>query len=902
MKNIAELIQTLASSSNELISAEEFISSVRQFRAERTSEIFSKTQAGISSRSIIRYLSELSDIIIEACFYYSISRGVSSKAIINALTVCALGGYGRCEVSPRSDLDICILYSSDIEKEIFEGFIQNFTSILWDSGFEVGISVGSVEDLMESIVADVKTFTSYIHTRKIIGREELLQSFREKQRNLSSEFKAKILTHIRKRLDLSSTNPQYSLYTMEPNIKESAGGLRDYHAILWLLALEDWDIQSLEDAKNKGLIDGDEYLSLIESLDFLWRVRNDLHLRKSSSWDLLSVDMQIKLSSEYGYGMDTSALERFMEDYFTSASKIRLVFEHLVRRLDLSIFKEEKFAIPKVFYEEKPTYSVDRGYLTLSVKDSKWFLENPPRLMELMWEVSRRRLPVSYGVNELVMNSLSIIDDTFRANEVVNRFFFEICSNLNSIGFTLREMIKLGILQRYIPEFGAIVGVIRYGDFHSYPVDEHTVRAIEAIQELPKYTGKIGNFLNEVFKNIKSPTVVILALLFHDLGKVEGEEHIEAGVRIARTICARMGLDDSTTEHIAFLVKYHQLMVDVALYRDIDDIEVIQAFTYTVEDLEKLDELLIVSYADLFAVGPGVWNEWKGSLLIELHSKAMKLIRSGESEYREYKEIVKRRIKNLVVSFEEEKRPRLENHLNLLTPGYLDSFTTDEILVHLECVDEAVEKGFALRCSDDETINMSNIVISTRDKRGLFAEIAGCFASLLIDIHSASLFTREDGWVVDCFLVRDPVQHRPLTETQIMSLEKVLRSVLLEGKDVQALVDKARSKLFAIKKPNIGDTIIKFDNESSARHTVIDIETPDRTGLLYDIAYAFSVMGINIYKAKINTGTLKVKDSFYVDFMGGKISNRILQSAVRAGLLESIRGRVSSSIIEKGEE
>lgn len=896
MRNIAELIQTLVSGTDEPIPRDEFISSIKSFRSERTSEIFSKIKTGISSRSVIRALSELSDIAIEACFYYSIPRNTSSKDILSSLTVCALGGYGRCEVSPRSDLDICILYSPHFVRAVFEEFIQNFTSLLWDSGFEMGISVGTVDDLAESILSDVKTFTSYIHIRKIIGSEELFQELKEKRQGLDSKFKEKILAHIRKRLDISSMNPQFSLYSVEPNIKESAGGLRDYHAILWLLALENWEIQSLEDAKNMGLIGGTEYLSLIESLDFLWRVRNDLHLRKNSSWDVLSIDMQVKLASEYGYGTDTSALERFMEDYFTSASKIHLVFEYLVRKIDLSVRENDKLDILRKIYEDKLTYSVDRGYLTLSVKDSKWFLENPPRLMELMWEVSRHKLPVSYSVNDLVLNSLSVIDESFRTNDVVNKFFIEICSNLNTVGFTLREMLKLGILQRYIPEFGEVIGIIRYEDFHSYPVDEHTIRTIESVQELPKYSGRVGSFLNDVLRRIKSPGIVTLALLLHDLGKAEGEEHIDTGVRIARTVCARMGLEDDVVEHVAFLVRHHQLMVDVALYRDIDDIEVIQAFASTVAESEKLDELLIVSYADLSAVGPNVWNEWKGSLLIELYSKAKRLIEGSQSEYREYEEVKKRKIKKLVESVDKTKRVQLENHLNLLTPGYLDSYTIDEILMHLECVNEAIDKGFALKCSNDDTINMSNVVISTRDKRGLFAEIAGCFASLLIDIHSASLFTREDGWVIDSFLVRDPVQNRPLTETQIMTLERVVRSVLLEGKDVQALVDKARSRLFAIKKPVVGETVIKFDNESSVRHTVIDIETSDRTGLLYDIAYAFSVMGINIHKAKINTGTLKVRDSFYVDFMGNKIDNKILQTAVKAGLLESIQGKVSYTI------
>ncbi len=279
----------------------------------------------------------------------------------------------------------------------------------------------------------------------------------------------------------------------------------------------------------------------------------------------------------------------------------------------------------------------------------------------------------------------------------------------------------------------------------------------------------------------------------------------------------------------------------------------------------------------------------KVQLLVNLYFKTLRTLKKEVSKDLSEEEFLTKKIEQILEKTPNKTRAALEFHLNSMGSGYLDAFTPDEVVIHLDCLEEAMNNELAIRCWSNESIGMSHLVVSTRDKQGLFAQIAGCFASQLIDIYNASLYTREDDWVVDCFLVRDAPQYRPLTEGQIIALEKTLKAVILEGKDVQMLVDKTKTKLFALKKSLVPvQTYIRFDNESSALHTVIDIETGDRTGLLYDMASAFSIMGLNIFKARINTGAYRVRDSFYVQFHGGKITHRILQSAIRAGLLESI--------------
>ncbi|MGC8739115.1 MAG: [protein-PII] uridylyltransferase [Candidatus Hydrogenedens sp.] len=890
MKNFIELLQSISLSPQDGISINEFLSSAKRYYRQSWEEIRQNHREGYSGRQILKQLSEITDILIEGVLLYALYDCNINKKIFDGISLCALGGYGRRELSPHSDYDLCFLHKEEIDNSVLEPLIQSFTTMLWDLGLHVSISIYTVPEALQLIEDDSKTYTSYLHIRNITGQSRLSEFLKEGLKGISQNAKAKVYDIIFQRIGTAFAQSGRDLFSHEPDIKENAGGLRDYHALLWILGLENNCGSTLEDLEKSGYVENNTYLSLVDSLDFLWKIRNELHFIKNRNWDLLTVEMQYHLSQFLNYGGSADeAIERFMEDYYSSAMRIRLLFEYIARKTEQKNFPKTYIEIPSSNVDDKSNYILYNGYLTPRIDDNNWFVENPVRIMELFWEVSRRKVPIGYTNQHWIQQNLHLINDSFRNNDVVSKYLLSICSKPFSAGFTFREMEKLGVLSKYIPEFGAIQGIVRYKDFHSYPVNEHILRAIESLENIPRMSGSIGEIFRKVLKEIEEPQILVLSILLHDLGKVEGESHIEAGVHIARTVCDRLGLSDEDTEHVSFLVRNHQLMVNVALYRDIDDTDVVQAFASEVKTEKILKELMIMSYADLFAVGPNVWNEWKGSLLVNLYFKTLRMLKKEYLNDITAEEALTEKINQILEKVPQRNRSELEYHLNSMGSGYLDAFTPDDIIIHLDCLEEAMEKGLAVRCWSNESIGMSYFVVATRDKQGLFAQIAGCFASQLIDIYSASLYTREDGWVMDYFLVRDAPQRRPLTEGQIVTLEKTLRSVILEGKDVQILVDKTKTKLFALKKSLAPvQTYIHFDNDSSNKHTVIDIETGDRTGLLYDIASAFFVMGLNIYKARINTGAYRVRDSFYVQFRDSKITHRILQSAIRAGLLESI--------------
>jgi [protein-PII] uridylyltransferase len=492
-----------------------------------------------------------------------------------------------------------------------------------------------------------------------------------------------------------------------------------------------------------------------------------------------------------------------------------------------------------------------------------------------------------------VAENLHLVTDTFQSNDVVRRYFVALCNHPLSAGHGLRQAARAGLLGRYIPEYGAITGLIRYQDFHSYPVDEHTLRAVEALGQIPGMDGPVGRCLREALESLSDPYVLVMAILFHDLGKAAGEVHVDESVSLARGICERIGLSESDREEIEFLVRYHILMNHISLYRDTDDEHIVRTFCDTVATERRLRALFLLSYADLAAVGPGVWNDWKGALLLQLYLKAMKRVTGrAETVGEEFWESPK--AGDILRAVPAPLKPEVTGHLKGLGQRYFVAFSAEQIAGHVECVAQAKESGLAVRASTRDESGMSELVICTRDRTGLFAELAGCFSSQLIDVNSAALFTRPDGWVVDVFAVRNAWQDRPLTPAQLDSVERVLRAVLLEGQDVQEHVDRACRRLFALAQPRAPvPTRIEFDNGSSRQHTVIDIETGDRTGLLYDITRAMSEAGLDISTARIATDARRVRDSFYVTKDKDKIEDETLQAAIRHGLFAAIHPRAA---------
>lgn len=862
------------------------VEAARKYAARERESIWARHHSGESGSNVVRLISDAADTLVQGVAEFGLYFATDREKLAGKIAICALGGYGRQEMSPNSDLDVCLLYERRLDREI-EAFNAYLLPFLWDMGFKAGYAIRRVSEAARLAGNDPEVFTAYAQSRLLFGDSSIFARMKMALDEIRPRQKEALFQYVCRREKPDTLAPEYrDLYHPEPDIKENTGGLRDYHAGLWIL----WTrlgLSGLDDLRSLGHISPDEYLQMVEALDFIWRIRNEIHFHTGKSDNVLRFPLQQHVAKVFGYGDGVQeAMDRFMRDYYIAAQSLRWFLRMALRLCEHRTGAEQADrAAPS-----RSQLTVYRGELCLISQDKQWFAENPVRLMEIIWQSERRRVPLSRITEGWIRDNLNLVGYAFRSSDTVRRYFVAICSRPLLAGQALRQAANAGLLAAYIPEFAAVQGIVRYADFHSYPVHEHTLRAIEALAEIPKMDGPVAEVLRNALERVRNPHTLVLAILMHDLGKVHGEEHAEASVRIARTVCARMGLPEEDAEQIEFLVRHHMLMTNIAFYRDTNDPEIVNSFAETMKTDERLRQLLLLTYADLRAVGPDVWNEWKGALLLKLFLKAERNL-LGRAELAPEEDFW-----NLPKAAETESmapeflRDSVQSYLRAFGERYFVSYSPKHLVEQMACLEEARQTGLAMRCSTHEETATSEVVVCTRDRHGLFANIAGSFTAQLVDVQSAALFTSLDGWVVDCFTVRDAMNNRPLTESQFDSVSRVLRRVLLEEGDIQQYVDQSRKRLFALLQPRVPvRTRIEFDNLSSSTDTVIDIETGDRTGLLYDMARALAAMGVDIQTARIMTDARRVRDSFYVRMNHGKLLDTETQMAVRNGLEEAIQ-------------
>lgn len=867
------------------ISRDECLLATRQYAAINREAIRREHASGASGSNIVHLLSDTADEVVRGIFHFAFASLGMHRTMQSRVALCALGGYGRGELSPYSDLDICLLYEGPLDEHIraLNSFLIPF---FWDSGFVVGYSIHSIHEANELASEDILTFTRFLESRLIAGESTVFARLKLHIRELQSGPLAEKFVEQKVRDRYETLNPELQdLYAPEPNIKENAGGLRDFHTALWLLMMS-YGINTLDEAVAQNVITQDEHLTFIDALDLLWRIRNEMHFHAGRAEDRLTYANQSHLAGAFGY-LPGPSVRRFMQDYYTAAGKLRRFMRVTARACSLS----HKLNLPDAGMPIAQDYVIENGELYVGAGDSQWFHHNPTRLMEVFWICARQNVPLSHSVERMVSASLDLVNDAFRENDVVRRFFLAMCNHPLRAGHSLRQAASLGLLGRYIPEFAKVDSVIRYADFHSYPVGEHTLRAIESLANLENVPGAVGRCLREALENLSDPYILVLAILFHDLGKVHGDIHIQESVKLARQICERIGIDEGDTERIAFLVQHHILMTTISQYRDIDDEDIVESFANTMQNEYRLRALFLLSYADLSAVAPGVWNEWKGALLLQLYLRTVKrLLGRAETSGEEYWKSPK--ADEVREATAPELRLKIEDHLRGMGQRYFVAFQPEQIAQHLECIAEAEKTGLAIRCTTNTVTQKSEVVICTRDRHALFSMIAGCFSSQLIDISGAALFTRQDGWVVDWFTVADARHLRPLTGAMLHKVEQVLVGVLIRDEDVQEHVDRGMRRLFALLQPRLPvPTRVIFDNDSSKHHTIVDIETGDRTGLLYDITRAMSELGLDISTARIVTDVHRVRDSFYVTKDRCKVEDEETLAAIRDALHNAIHPR-----------
>lgn len=867
------------------------VAACRAYLESTRAAIRERHNQGASGTDTVHALSELADNMAEGVYHFALAHSPHRRVLRRRLAMCAFGGYGRHELCPFSDLDVSLLYEGEFDDDVesLNGFIVPF---LWDLGFSVGYALRSVQETCELALEDLESLTSVWQGRMIAGNPmvfaQLKLCVREQQaRAVMRGFIEQLL--IARQADLPG---EFSdLYDPEPNVKENKGGLRDFQTGLWLFMMA-YGATNLDEVAAQGRLTEDEHLQLRASLDFVWRIRNELHWHAGRAEDVLTYEHQEHIARAFGYGTDDEAdVARLMADYYAAARSLRRFLRIGARSWTSASTSNDP---------EEPASTAARhgirkvgGEIVAGDDDPRWFVERPSRLMEVFWRSAQMNTRIAHVTDRAITENVHLMTDSVRSSDLVRRFFVAICGHPLRAGHVFRQMFRTGLLGEYLPELKAVGGVIRYEDFHSFPVDEHTVRAIEALALLEDRDDPVSRCLRVCLEHLSDPHILVLAILFHDLGKVEGDVHTEASERITWEIGNRIGLSKEETEHIAFLVRHHILMTHLSQYRDIDDEEVIRGFAETMQTEQRLRELFLLSYADLHAVGPNVWNEWKGTLLMKLYLRAERILvgRADDPSGSQYRDEKTRAVLDRV---DPSIRDAVEPTLQSLGTRYAFAFTPEQIARHMACMAQAKSEGLAVACHTAEDLNSTEVVVCAKDRRGRFAQLAGCFAAQLVNVRTAALFTVPDGYVLDTFLVRNARRDRALTPAEIDALAAVFHQVVRDGDDVAPLVDRARNRLFSMVQRSFPmPTQIRFDNASSSKYTVIDVETGDRTGLLYDIATAMNDHGLDIATARIVTDARRVRDAFYVTLDGNKLDNPEQHGPVRAAIHGAIHPRAA---------
>ncbi len=834
-----------------------------------------------------KLLVESADTLVGGVIYFAAFHAQDIN-VVKHFSLCALGGYGRGELAPASDLDIGLFHGGRLT-DALRRLVDFLVPFLWDIGIAPGHAILSVPEATDLAKQDPVAWTAYMQARVLLGNPRPADVLRKQLARLGAASQGRLFDLLRRRESPDDLPEAYrELFALEPDIKESVGGLRDYHVARWLLQLKRSGM-SEEDMTALGLMAPEDHLALVESLDFIWRIRNELHFHTGRCEDQLSYAEQRHVARAFGYGNgDRESMARFMQDYYHAAQQLRRFLLLTVRCCGPAAKTAAPQAETAAAHSRAP-YHVHEGRLWLGTPDQQWFTQNPARLMEVFWVCARRDVRLSDDALPWIRRHLALAGPDFQANAVVGHYFQAICAHPLEAGAVLRQMADCGLLAAYLPEFQAICGIVRYADFHSYPVDEHTLRALEAIAAIPALTGTAAPLLKHCLEHIRNPHILILAILMHDWGKAAGEIHAAESVRLAQVACERMGFPEEDTQLVMFLVEHHMTMSNIAFYRDTDDMDVIKSFAELMKTDTRMRKLFLLSYADLIAVAPGVWNDWKGALLLKLYLKAERVM-LGRADGAEEEFWLLPKAQETARIAPKRLQAGVEQYLRGLGEGYFIAFSPETIIRHMECADTAMRHGIALRGISHQETGMSEVVVCARDRAGLFSMIAGTFTAHAADVQGAAIFTRPDGWVVDCFTVKNAVNDRPLTNAQFEHIEKTLRAVLLGDTPIGPLVEQSRRKLFALLHPVAPiPTRIGFDNGASATDTVIDIDTGDRTGLLYDMAHALSESGVDIRAARIMTDVRHVRDSFYVRVRGGKIPKGPEQEALAATLERAIR-------------
>ena len=814
------------------------------------------------------------------------------------LSIIAVGGYGRGELAPHSDLDILFLKPNKLKKsEItkIEKVIQLTLYLLWDLGYQVGHSTRTIGECIQKSSSDITVCTSLLEKRFITGCKKNFELLKKEFTSFIN--KTKTLNFVKAKLEeseLRHKNFGGSRYVVEPNVKDGKGGLRDLHTIFWISKFA-YNVDSISKLINIGALTKKEAIAIAEAQRFLFSVRCHLHYRAKREDDRLAMDAQLEISKSMNFKntITHKDVERFMKRYFLATKTIG----NLTRIFCAAIETEFNKPLRLNFLSFKKSENVNPFKIELGrlyAQDKKIFIENPINIINLFYISHNKNVDIHPKTLRLLTSLTFLINSKVRNDFNANRMFLDILTSKRDSTRTLRIMNESNILGKFIPEFQKIVGLMQFDMYHSYTVDEHTIFTISNLHSLKN--GEFKEFApltsNEILK-IKSYKALFVAMLLHDIAKGLKGDHSENGALIASDVCPRLGLNIEDTKMVKWLVLNHLLMSKTAFKYELGDAKIIKRFAQKVKSLDKLRSLLAITVADIKGVGPDVWNDWKGALIKELYIKTFEILKPKHeiSEITEPLKTSKELLKRHLI-----QKGLKDNDIRKYYGKYYDNywmmFNLSSLINHYEIFLEMknASKKLKIFISEEQRMKATELIVIAPDHHGLFSRISGLVASSGYDIVSAKIVTRSDGYALDTFFIQNK-DKKPLNEDfqrnrLIETINKGLSGNFNIDKALNMKWKETPARFRAVKTP----TRIIFDNKSSDNFTILEVKCKNAPGVLYRITKTITSLGFQINTANISTYGDRVIDNFYIKNMfGSKVDDILSIEKVKVAINDTLK-------------
>lgn len=844
--------------------------------------------APLNALDQIRAQADLTDALLRGALAIAFSlHTISNPTEAERIAVLAVGGFGRAEMAPQSDVDLLFLTPWKVTSWA-EQVIESLLYVLWDLKLKVGHSSRTVKDCIRLGREDITIRTALLEHRYIAGEAALANELAEKLwselfANTGREFiEAKLVERAERHKRQGGQR-----YVLEPNVKEAKGGLRDLQTLYWIGKYLH-RVTSSEGLVAAGLLTAEEYAIFRRAENFLWAARCHLHYITGRASDQLTFDLQVEVAARMGY-RDTAgrrAVEQFMQDYFRHATRVGELTRVFLTELEARHAKPEA-RLAGFFRRRKVKSGFKLVQGRIDVADPARFLATPLNLLMVFEEALRSGYLLHPNVMRLIAANLHLIDDDLREDPEAIRTFLDLMLKHGNPERALRRMNELGVLSAFIPEFENIVAMMQFNVYHHYTVDEHIIQCIsvlaqiergELVEELPVASGILKAGVNR--------KVLYVALLLHDIGKGRPEDHSIIGAQIARRICPRLGLTAEEAETVEWLVRYHLLMSDMAQKRDLGDPRTVRDFAKAVETRKRLDLLTVLTVCDIRGVGPGTWNNWKAMLLRQLYTLTSDALEGGLEIFNRARAVEESRAA-LRARLSDWPKDDVAREAARHYDPYWQGLTTDTQESFARLLRGLGDDQIRIDLHPEPKRDATRACFALSDHPGIFSRLAGALALVGANVVDARTYTSKDGYATAVFWIQDAEGH-PYDPDRLPRLRGMIEKTF-KGEVVPRTALADRDKVKKREREFRFPTHVTFDNEGSEIYTIIEVDTRDRPGLLFDLTRTLANSNIYIASAVIATYGAQVVDSFYVkDMFGLKLHQKNRQEALEKKLRQAI--------------